>query len=270
MDENESEVGNEVQGNTPDAEVTPGPNPAWNEVLNVLPEQFHSVVTPHFQKWDQSAQQRIEAANSALKEFEAYKPFVEHGITNDEIEQGLRVLYEINNNPQNVYEALAKAYNFGQTPPVANPNENGNEGTDGSNPLEGIDPALMEKLQQQEGMLQAVAQIVLNDAKAKEDAQADAKLDQELAQLKEKHGDYDEDYVLTKMMNGMSGEEAVNAYKQLLSSFNQSRPFAPTVLGNSGSGSSGLPSNAIDPTKLSEKETRSLVAQMLEAAAKQR
>src|SRR5687768_4365671 len=116
--------GGEVQGGNPDAgDNTPGPNPAWNDVLSVLPEQFHQVVTPHFQKWDQEAQSRIESINSQLKQFENYKPFAEHGITSDEIEQGLRLMYEINNNPQNVYNALNNAYNFGQqqqNPSVAN------------------------------------------------------------------------------------------------------------------------------------------------------
>ncbi len=249
-------VDDSVQGNVPDQDNSPGPNPAWNDVLSILPEQFHSVVTPHFQKWDQSAQSRIEAANNSLREFESYKPFVEHGITNDEIEQGLRLMYEINNNPQNVYNALANAYNFNQTPEVSEEDDDTPEGYE--------DPRYSEL---QQG-LELVSKIVLNDAQAKQAAQDDYELDQELNKLKEEHGDYDERYVLAMMQNGMSGAEAVEAFKQLQSSFNQSRPFAPTLLGNSAGGA-GLPSNAIDPTKLSGKETRNLVTQMLEQAAKQ-
>lgn len=269
----ESDAGNEeVQGNvSSDAgDNTPGPNPAWNDVLSILPEQFHGVVTPHFQKWDQAAQQRIESVNSQLQSFEPYKPFVEHGITSEEIEQGLRLMFEINNNPQNVYDALAKAYNFGQqaNPPVANPNGSEKDEDNEENPLANVPPEILEKLNGQEGMLKAVAQIVLNDAKAKQDAQEDKKLDTELNSLKERIGDYDERYVLSLMQNGMSADEAGDAFVALKQSFAQNRPFAPTVLGNS-QGGSGLPSNAIDPTKLSNKETRSLVAQMLEAAAKQ-
>jgi hypothetical protein len=250
--------GEEVQGNIPDQDNSPGPNPAWDDVLKILPEQFHSVVTPHFQQWDQAAQKRIEQVNSQLKEFESYKPFVEHGINPQEIEQGLRLMWEINNNPENVYNALANAYKFGQqTPSVANSNEDEEETPNN------IDPELMSKLEQQDGILQAVAQIVLNDAKAKEDAKADAELDTELNTLRKNFGDYDEDYVLTKMMNGMSGEDAVKSYQELVQRVSP-KPFAPSVLGNSGGGT-GLPSNAIDPTKLSGKETRSLVAQMLAA-----
>jgi hypothetical protein len=253
----------EVQGGEPTGSETPGHNPAWDEVLSVLPEQFHSVVTPHFQKWDQSAQQRIESANSQLSQFEAYKPFAEHGISTDELERGLRLYYEINNNPENVYKALQNAYNFGQP---ETPNPQGNEGEEEENPLN-LPPEIMEKINNHDGMLQAVAQIVLNDAQAKEAAAADAELDKELKGLQEKFGDYDEDYVMTKMMSGMSGEEAVQSYQSLVQRVTP-QPFAPTLLGSNGGGT-GLPSNAIDPTKLSGKETRNLVAEMLAAAQKQ-
>lgn len=258
------EDGGQVQGGeNPDAgDNTPGPNPAWNDVLSVLPEQFHPVVTPHFQKWDQSAQSRIEQANQQLKQFEDYKPFVEHGINRQEIEQGLRLMWEINNNPENVYKALAEAYKFGQETPVAN--SNAEDDDDDETPY-GIDPEITSKLEQQEGILQAVAQIVLNDAQAKEAAAADKALDDEISAVKEKFKDVelDEDYLLTKMLNGATAEEAAASYQALVQKF-APKPFAPNVLGATGGGS-GVPSQAIDPTKLSGKETRNLVAQMLAA-----
>lgn len=251
------EDGGQVQDNQVTEDV-PGPNPAWNDVLSVLPEQFHPVVTPHFQKWDQAAQSKIEAANNSLKEFEGFKPFVEHGINPQEVEQGLRLMWEINNNPENVYKALAEAYKFGEQTPVANPNSNGEDEDEAPY---GVDPEISSKLEQHEGLLQAVSQIVLNDAQAKEAAAADSALEKELNTLKEKYGEYDEEFVLTKMLNGASGEEAINAYQGLVQRLSP-KPFAPSVLGNNGGGT-GLPSQAIDPTKLSGKETRNLVAQML-------
>lgn len=252
-----------VQGNEPTGENTPGPNPAWNDVLSVIPEQFHNTITPHFQKWDQAAQAKIEAANNSLKEFEAYKPFVEHGINAQEVEQGLRLMYEINNNPENVYNALQNAYKFGQSSPVANAEGAEEEGEEEL----GIDPEIAEKLSQHDGLLQAVSQIVLNEQQAKQNAAADAALDKEIEALKAAHGEFDEDYVLTKMLNGTPAEDAVKAYQSLVQSLTP-KPFAPNVLGSSNGGN-GVPSNAIDPTKLSGKETRDLVAQMLAQAAKQ-
>ncbi len=249
----------EVQGTDDNA---PGPNPAWNDVLSVLPEQFHQMVTPHFQKWDQAAQAKIEQVNDSLKQFDDYKPFVEHGINAQEVEQGLRLMYEINNNPQGVYDALQKAYNFGQQTSSADPNASAE---DDDETIAGLDPDIANKLQQQEGMLQAVAQIVLNDAQAKQAAQADIELDKELSALKERIGDYDERYVLGLMQTGLSADEAGDAFTALKTSLAQNKPFAPNVLSSNSGGGAGLPSNAIDPTKLSGKDTRNLVAQMLAA-----
>lgn len=258
-------TGEPVQGIEPTGDNSPGLNPAWEPVLSLLPEQFHSVVTPHFGEWDKQAQQRIEAVNSQIKDYEPYKPFIEHGITSDEVEQGLRLMFEINNNPQNVYNALAEAYKFGQEVTPVTPNGDGDG--DGENPLAQLPPEVMAQLGQQGDLLQTVAQIVLNDANAKQANAADTELDTELNALKERIGDYDESYVLAMMQNGYSADEAGDAFMSLKQSLGQNRPFAPSVLGNSNGGA-GIPSGAIDPTKLSSKDTRSLVAQMLEQAAR--
>lgn len=253
----------EVQGGNPDEGNAPGLNPAWSEALNIIPEQFHTQITPYFQQWDQAAQQRIESVNSQLKEFEDYKPFVEHGISPDELEQGVRLMYELNNNPQGVYEALANAYNFGQTPtnngeePSEEEEGNENEYNIAQNP---------EFTKLQEG-LELVSKIVLDDAQAKADAEADAELDAELESLKQKHGEnYNEQFFLAMMQNGMNGDEAAEAFKELKGNIAPA-PTAPSILGNAGG--NGVPSNAIDPTKLNGKETRNLVAEMLKRAAQQ-
>lgn len=262
----EEPVVDDVQVVVPDQDNNPGLNPAWAEVLSVLPENFHSVVTPHFQQWDSAAQSKIEAANASLKEFEDYKPYKEHGISGEEIEQGLRLYYEINNNPQGVYTALANAYNFGQKDPAAiapgvtnTPPGDGTDNDDATAPV--ADDPRFSKMQE---ALELVSQIVLTDARAKQDANADRELETEMASLKEKNGDYDERIVLGLMSNGMSGQEAVTAFQTAVKAAGggQSQAFAPSILGGS-SGGAGIPSNVVDVTKLSGKDTRSLVEQML-------
>lgn len=247
----------------------PGPNPAWNDVLSVLPEQFHEAITPHFQQWDQAAQQKIEAANSKVKEFEPYSQFVEHGIDSEELENGLRLMYEINSNPQAVYDALAEAYNLGGGTQSAKPTTST---TEDDEEVEEIDPQNFQdprydELQQN---LSLVNQVILEQNQEKMNNQADAELDNEMSSLKQAHGEFNEEYVLAMMMNGKSGKEAVEAFQNLTQQITQNnpRPFAPTIMGTS-SGGAGLPSNQIDPTKLTPKETRNLVAEMIQASAKQ-
>lgn len=252
-----------VQGNVDDGNA-PGQNPAWNDVLSVIPEQYHQQVTPYFQQWDQSAQSRVEQANSQVKQFEPYKDFVDHGIDPDELQQGLRLMYEINQNPQAVYDALANAYNLG--PGVGNTDDDEGDEEDNYNPQGYQDPRF-DQLQQG---VELVSQIVLNEQNEKLARQAEQELDTELSGLREKHGDFDERYVLAMMQNDMSGEDAVKAYQGMVNNLlqNNPRPFAPSILGNSAGGS-GLPSQAIDPTKWNGNQTRDMVAQMLAQAARE-
>lgn len=254
----------QVQGAGPlDVETSSsGPNPAWNDVLSVLPEQFHSVVTPHFQKWDNAAQSRVEAANAKVKEFEAYAPFLEHGINANEIEDGLRLLYEVNADPKRFMDALGKAFGLTdeQKAEVA---EGVADSTAPSQQQNLVDP----RFDQLQGNLDLVNKILLEQHQKQQESIADAELDAELQDLKNKHGDYNERYVLAMMDSGMSGEEAVQSFMEMKNSLlqNNPRPFAPSILGSNSGGGSGLPSQAIDPTQLSGKETRNLVAQMLAA-----
>jgi hypothetical protein len=251
-------TGDEVQGETPDQSEAPGLNPAWSEVLSVLPENFHSVVTPHFQQWDNAAQAKIEAANATLKEFEGYKPYVEHGIAPDDIEQSLRIMYQINNDPESVYKALAEAYKYGQAPATPVANESG-ESVEEKPAVDIAGNPEFAKLQQG---LELVSQIVLNDAQAKQDAAADIALDKELADLKTEHGEFDEKIVLSLMQSGMTAKDAHKTFSDVVNS--QKTSFAPNILGGTSSGA-GVPSNAIDVTKLDGKSTRNLVAEMLKS-----
>lgn len=245
--------GGEIQGT--EVESAPGSNPAWESVLSVLPAEFHPLVTPEFQKWDQSAQQRIESVN---QQFEPFKPFTEAGIKPQDLEQGLQLMARLNEDPKGFYEALTEAYGFGGEI------ESEEEGDEEEAP--NFQDPRVDQLQQN---LDLVAQTILSQQQEKANEQASRELDAELTSLRQKHGDFDERYVLSlaAVNDGVTLEQAVESYKQLVDNVLQKNPrqFAPTVLGNS-SGGTGLPSQAIDPTKLDGKATRNLVAEMLKAA----
>lgn len=271
-----TEPGN-VQGGDGNA---PGQNPAWNDVLSQIPQEYHQTLTSQFQQWDSATQQKIEAANQQVKAFEPYKAFVDNNIPADEIENGLRLVYELNTNPQQLYEALGQAYGF--TPQQVQQIANGQQPT-GPMPQQGnqnqpdpnaqgqpnaqqqfADPRF-DKLQQG---IELVSQIVLNEQQQKAAQQEDARLAQELKDLESQHGKFHEPFVLAMMQNGMSGADAVKAYQSMTNEILQNgNSFAPDVLGNSGG--TGYPSQAIDPTKLTGQATRDLVKQMLDAANRQ-
>lgn len=256
--------GGEVQGTDGGAvENSPGPNPAWDEVLGVIPESLHSAVTPHFQKWDQSAQQRIEQANTQLKAFESYQPFVDNQISPEDLEQGLQLMYQLNTNPQGVYEALAQAYGYGAQSPTSQEGGTGAEGEGEGEGNEFQDPRF-DQLQQG---LDLVAQTILTQQQREMEAQASAQIDAEVEQMKQQHPGISEEFIYSLMVNGFDASYIGNKWNEVTQNILQQnpRPFAPSVLGSNGGGT-GLPSQAIDPTKLNGKDTRNLVVQMLNAA----
>jgi len=259
-----------VQGGDGNA---PGPNPAWNDVLSQVPEQYHSAMTQEFQKWDSAAQQKIEAANQQVKAFEPYKAFLDNQIPADEMENGLRLMYELNTNPQQVYDALGQAY--GLTPqqvqqvaqqqgmvPDPNSQQQGQGQQSNSQPQQQYQDPRFDKLQQG---IELVSQIVLSDQQQKQQAQEDARLSQELKSLETQHGNFDERFVLAMMQNGMNGADAVKAFQSMRTEILQNgNSFAPDIIGSS-SGGTGYPSQQIDPTKLTGTATRDLVKQILDA-----
>lgn len=254
--------GGEVQGiEGAQPENSPGPNPAWNDVLSVIPSDLHEQVTPYFQKWDQSAQQRIESLNS---QFEAYKPFVENQISPEDLEQGLQLMYQLNTNPQGVYQALAEAYGYGNVQPEGQGNETGAEGEGDGQIFQ--DPRF-DQLQQG---LDLVAQTILQQNEAKMAQEAEAQIDSEIASLKQKHPGISEEFALSLMVNGFDVDQVGQHWQAVSQNILQQnpRPFAPNVMGSNGGGT-GLPSQAVDVTKLDDKGRRNLVAQMLMAANQQ-
>jgi hypothetical protein len=249
-------------------EVTPGTDPApqqqesaapWAEDLNSLPESVRPLVEPLFKKYDAQTTQRFQQVHSQYEPLKAWEPLASEWDL-ESAQQALQLMEAINENPEQVWRALAEAYNFGD-------GEQGHADPGGSNSNE-EDPAspfVDPRFQTIEEMTNAMAEILLKQEKDRLAAEEDAELEQYLSGLKEKHGDYDEDYVLAHMQLGMSGEDAIAKYKQMLSAVSAPRTPAPAVLGSGGS----LPSQSIDPAKLSSKDTKDLVAQMLAQAANQ-
>jgi hypothetical protein len=257
-----------VQGN-PEA---PGPNPAWNDVLNVIPEQFHQTITPHFQKWDQAANSRIESIKS---QYADYQPFIDHGIGRDSIEQGLRLMQMVNDDPKQVYEALAASLGINleqpQQPQTPDPNQPNGETGEAS---QSILPPGYEQLQQ--GM-EYLAQQHLQQQEAQEVAKAGQELDANIAKLKAEKGDFNEAYFLPYLANGVENGKTFDQVAteffamrdDMAKSIQANQPFTPRVMGAASGNGVGLPSNAIDPSKLSGKETRNLVVEYLKHAATQ-
>jgi hypothetical protein len=237
-------------------------NPAWQEFLDALPTSLHGQVTPILEKWDKGVQQRFSDIHT---EYEPYKSFKEQSVDPETINYALGIVNALNEDPRQVYDSLAEYYKFEATAAEMVP-ANG-ESIDGEwNPeTESYTDPRIAKLE--EGV-QLMAQMLMDEQQAKAQAAEDSKLSTELADLKTKFGDYDENFVLGRMLNGDTPEAAVKAYQDIVNNIqtNNNRPPAPKVIGGGGA---GVVSKSVNPASLTESQRKAYIVESLKKAAQE-
>lgn len=255
QDQSQLEGAQGQEDNSTDTGITI--NPAWNDALSIIPEQLHSQITPHFSKWDQNYQNSIQKVHS---QYEPFKPFMDNGVQPDQINYGLSLLQAIESQPQEVLKALQDW--IGDEGKIE---QQGQQNQEQVQEPEWLNHPQFQRINQ---MTETMAQLLVQQREAQEQSAADEELEDSLAAAEEKYGEFDTEWVLTKLYNNpdMELDQAVEAYgahvQQILA--NQRKP-GPKVLGPGGS----IPNQELNVKELDSKGTRNLVAQMLQQAAEQ-
>lgn len=244
-------------------------NPAWNEVLDLIPEEVRPQVLPTFQKWDSNFQGQVQKVHS---EYEPYKFLKEGEVPADDVRMAMGIMEAIQNDPRSVYDSLASSFGYNSVDDNAGNNggtgsaNNSGQGSSGQQNA-GNELTLPTEVQEQLKRLQTghdtMAQIILAEQQKQEEENRDKTLRDEIDQLRDKHGKFDEEYVLGKMLNGVKPEDAVQAYKDFVKKIvtENRRPPAPQLLSPGNGGTPGQ--GKVDVTKLSESDTKNLVANYL-------
>jgi len=237
-----------------------GGHPAWQEILSAVPEELHEALTPKLKEWDAGVTRRFQEIHSQYEPLKAFEPFVEQGFDPDSFSQAVGLYSALNSDPEQVWRALGEAYGF------AGEQESADDEDDDEYDLP---PHIIEQLQRQERALELLAEQVQSRELTEQQQQEQALMDSYLEDLRGSYGDFDEDYVLTKMAAGVDGEVAVRQYQELVPPVQQQRTPAPKVFGSSGVGSGGIPTSSPEVTRLSDQDTRRLVEETLRAASSQ-
>lgn len=241
-----------------------GGHPAWQSILDAVPAEFHDKLTPQLQEWDNGVNNRFQSLHS---QYEPWQEIIDQADPESAM-QALGLLQMINENPQQVYETLGKAYGFATSGQgmMGQPGASDEEEFESSGDYT-ENPALLQRISQLEGMLETFTTTQQQFNQQQEEQQLANQFNDWLSQQHETHGEFDDLVVTTLMANGMGGEQAIAHYQNIVKSAaeQQVRPArqAPVVLGNNGGG--GLPSSAINPGKMSNNEVQDLVIQMLQA-----
>lgn len=230
-------------------------NPAWQPFLEAVPQEYHEKVTPLLQEWDKNVNNRFEKVHSDYADF---KPFKDNGVTRAQLEQGLNLLNAISADPLQVYKAMKEAYKFEDDTAPA--------GQGQQEPKVDEEP-WKKGYEELRTNYETVAKVLVAKQEAEENARQDKILADEFDRLKTAYGSYDEEWVLAKLMVDprKTPEAAVKEFKAWESQ--QQARFGPKPLFITGNG--GVPSGNVDPRKLNDRQTRDLVAEMLQHAQRQ-
>lgn len=80
-------------------------NPAWNKVLEPLPQEFHKQIMPHLQEWDTNFAK-------VQSEYAPYKPLIENKVPYEQIQKAFQFAALVNSNPRAVYDQLGQRFGF--------------------------------------------------------------------------------------------------------------------------------------------------------------
>lgn len=253
-----------VENQQPQGNGAEGGHPAWNEVLQVLPTSLHSQVLPALEKWDRGVQQRFEQVQ---QRYSPYNRYVEQGVSPEDIEVALGIAQQINTDPQAFYQTYREYLGITDEQPGQGQQQPGNYDPEFDLGDYSQEPQEDPRLQQIEQQQQAIAAMFMQQQNEQIQRQADQQLEQTLNSMKEKYGDYDEEYVLGVVMahggDLRALEPAIQKYQQMVGQRGGNNPNVPQVLTPGG----GLPVDKVDPRKLDGQGTRALVEQMLRASA---
>lgn len=240
-------------------------NPAWNDLLGIVPSQLHSQVTPHLKNWDRNFQTKV---NEVHQQYAPYKDYLDNNIAPDQINYALNVMRAIEERPQEVIQAITE---YAQANGITLQQAAKEVAEEETNPED--DPFANSPLyKEMRGQLDTLAQFLVQQQQETTEAQEDEALDNELAELQEKFKDtfgergFDEQWVLTRAVNDDGQkplEEYVKEYQAFINDIlAQQRKPGPKVV----SGGGAAPSSQINPREMSDSQRRAYVAELLQAA----
>lgn len=237
-------------------------NPSWNEALELLPDDYlKGKLTPVFEKWEKNNNSRFEKVQ---QQYSPYKDLVENNVSIDDIREAYRLRNEVQANPQVIFERLASHLGYD----INLLKGEQSQGLENDDPEGGItDPRIAELEKRQEQ-----SEMILAEQLRREEAIAQQQKEQtwinetksELDRLESSYGKFDRNRavqfaVLEHERTGapVSIEAGVKALLSIYDEARKTSANATAPLTFSGSG--GLPSGAVDTSKMSEKELEQYV-----------
>lgn len=263
-------TGNDADNNgNPDPNQNPG-HPAWKEILDVLPDSLHGIITPKLQDWDRGVQQRFQEIH---QQYNPYKKLVENQVPAEYVEQALYLANQLETNPAELVQKAIEHFNLEQFKAQANNSDDDYDEDYDMQDLDDLrnDPRLKPFFDKQDELAQYIEQ----QQQAQQEQQSNQEMQNYLAYLHENYGNFDDIYVTALVANGVDGEVAVKQFQntvnqaaQALAGNQQTQQNPPpVVMGAGGSTGSGVPDQPVNFGGMERKGVNDLVEQYLQRAS---
>lgn len=253
--------------------------------LGRIPQEHRPIVEPYVKQWDAGVTRRFAELHSQVA------PYQELGELED-LQQAVGLAQMLQENPYQVYGILHQALingemfdEMGNPIQQGTPFPNGQQGPPQQQPpgqqqqtlpgqqeqgLNGQDiPApVAQRLDQITQAVMALGQHILGQQQSVQTQEEDAALDSWLEQMHTEFGDFDDRWVIGRVLDGTDPEAAVKEFNDLIteratSQLNRQSGL-PALLGAGGGG--GAPADPSNVKNLNRKQTQGLVASVLAAA----
>jgi len=224
-----------------EASDSPKTHPAWDNLLNEIPEAWHSKVAPFLQEADRNFQTQLE-------KFTPFKQYVDEGVSADLISGGLNIARAIESNPQEVYASLREylEQNGMLADEAAAVASDIMDEADDSSVFGEVPDALKQEIEELKQFRSEQEQRIYDQELAKATEEATAELDREMTDLKAAYEISEaHEIAIYNLMNAAMGAgqdmtiaEAAQQLQQMVGGFTPiggaQAQSAPMVIGSAG------------------------------------
>ena len=239
-----------------------GFNPAWNPIMEKLPSEFHNMIAPTLKEWDSNFQ-KVQTAYSP------YKQFAEAEIAPEHINASLQLAQVLQTNPRLVYDKMVEAYGdeWGLNQQVQGPeiDDESDDAFIGENDFNPESHPMFQQMQQQMG---AIAQFQQAQIEQQERQRIDAEINRDFEAISTQYGELSQQDIqmiaAVSLQNEISLPKAAEQVMAYRGAQAQQKQNPANTLPNVVPPGGGMPSQAIDPTKMNGAQTRNMVAQMMQ------
>lgn len=237
-------------------------NPAWNNLLSRVPQGLHGQILPELQQWEKNYTQGMQKVHS---QYAGYKPFLDQQIAPEQLNEAYMIRQALESDPLKFVQALVEHYG------LQLPTEQGQDDGEYDEEDNLFDFKQDPDWQNQQQIVQTMAQALIAQNQQAQEAQEDQALDSQFESAKRRHGDFDERWVEQHLY--FSGAEnvdeatmdaAVQAYKahvqEVVKNYRSPSQNAPVIMGGGG----GVPSQQTPVGAMNGNQRRALVVQTLQ------